>query len=93
MEKRQTYKTSDTVDRLEIKEVPIQGLTEFYQKISIYLEEGNYELDENREIQISVRFGKFVDEGLLRSNVTGERQDFEFEADFEGNHFTELSME
>lgn len=73
---------------MEVSEVPVDGLIEFYRKISNYLEEGKYELDKKRPIQISVRFDKFVDDGLLSSNVSGERQDFKFEADFEGNNFT-----
>jgi hypothetical protein len=87
-EKERPYKNSDSVDRLEVSEVPVDGLIEFYRKISNYLEEGKYELDKKRPIQISVRFDKFVDDGLLSSNVSGERQDFKFEADFEGNNFT-----
>lgn len=76
---------------LPIEEVPFDGITSFYQKISSYLEEGNHELPDYEDIEIYVNTGGITEGGALWSNIYGERQDFRFEADFDGNDFKRVN--
>lgn len=87
--KDRPYKKSvfDEAD-FRMKDLNIRGMYKFYTKVTDYLEGKNLKLTEDDRIHISVSWSMDESEGIiLKANYSGEREDFSFESNVDGDEF------
>lgn len=90
-EKGRPYKTDLGTELVSFNQLSAEGFSYFYQQITDYLAEGNYEVDEDRMIQLTVSIPTMNTEPYLQSSVSGLREDFSFKADLSGNNFERVN--
>lgn len=86
-EKGDPYKAEAGTESLPFDELSAAGFYSFYQQIVAYLVAGNYDLDDDLLIQITVAISDRTSDPYLQSYVSGLREDFRFKADLSGNNF------